>query len=104
MRGDRFPDSPASTRTPEGKDSSAGSKRKAGPGSTSKKKGKTVARSQVQPGGTGDIKGKGVRRKKTTTGGVVFLKGAERQGLTRPKKTKEDQHEEVRVGRGACNR
>jgi hypothetical protein len=28
-----------------------------------------------------------VHRKKTTTNGVVFLKDAERQGLTRPKKT-----------------
>jgi hypothetical protein len=28
-----------------------------------------------------------VHRKKTTTGGVIFLKDAERQGLTRPKKT-----------------
>jgi hypothetical protein len=70
----RFPDSPASTRTPEGKkDSSAGCKRKATPGAASKKKGKT---------GTMVVHGK-----KTTMGGVVFLKDAEREGLTRPKKT-----------------
>jgi hypothetical protein len=70
----RFPDSPASTRTPEGeKDYSAGSKRKATPGAASKKKGRT--RVTV------------VRGKKTAPGGVAFLKDAEREGLTRPKKT-----------------
>jgi hypothetical protein len=63
----RFPGSRASTRTPEGKkDSSAGSKRKATPGATSKKKGRN---------GTTVVHGK-----KTATGGVVFLKDAERGG------------------------
>jgi hypothetical protein len=55
------------------KDSSAGSKRKATPGAASKKKGRTGATV--------------VHGKKTATGGVVFLKDAEREGLTRPKKT-----------------
>jgi hypothetical protein len=69
---DRFPYIPASTGTPEGKkDSSAGSKRKATPGAASKKKGRAGATV--------------VQGKKTATGGVVFLKDAEREGLTRPK-------------------
>jgi hypothetical protein len=53
----------------------------------SKKKGKTFAQSPVRPGGTGNKKGKVAHRKKTTADGVVFLKDAEREGLTRPKKT-----------------
>jgi uncharacterized protein YhfF len=69
----RFPYIPATQGTPEGKDSSAGSKRKATPGAASKKKGRTGATV--------------VHGKKTATSGVVFLKDAEREGLGRPKKT-----------------
>jgi hypothetical protein len=65
-----FPDSPASTRTPEGKKvASGGSKRKAARGSTGKKKVKAVSKT------------------KTAAGGMIFLKNAVQQGGTRPKKT-----------------